>query len=310
VLDNSTTGPDRVFAYDLLTGDRLEDAEFELDARNRFSHGLWSDGETVWIADSGQDKLFAYRLRDGARLPDRDLDLDERNRDPRGIWSDGTLMYVVDSVKDALFVYDLSTGALLAEYELDSLNRSPRGVWSDGVTIWISDDGAKRVFAYRIEDGQLKRLEEEEFGFRSLLKAGNGGAGRGERCDCTGRRRRRRREWAPGHVVGGRADQRHCDVAGRQPGARVSRDDRNRKPGAASDGAAVAATEGRRRLGPHRSGYVLQRPRWRPTELHARSVFGSEHCRSDCCQWRSERHADCPRQDEFRRIGQRWLAQQ
>ncbi|MYC02060.1 MAG: hypothetical protein F4X58_09090, partial [Chloroflexi bacterium] len=184
VLENSTTGPDRVFAYDLLTGDRLEDAEFELDARNRFSHGLWSDGETVWIADSGQDKLFAYRLRDGARLPDRDLDLDERNRDPRGIWSDGTLMYVVDSVKDALFVYDLSTGALLAEYELDSLNRSPRGVWSDGVTIWISDDGAKRVFAYRIEDGQLKRLEEEEFGFRSLLKAGNGD-GRGIWSDLT-----------------------------------------------------------------------------------------------------------------------------
>ncbi|MYJ92406.1 MAG: hypothetical protein F4038_05080, partial [Chloroflexi bacterium] len=174
VLENSTTGPDRVFAYDLLTGDRLQDAEFELDSRNRFSHGIWSDGETVWIADSGQDKLLAYRLQDGARLPDRDLDLDERNRDPRGIWSDGERMYVVDSVKDALFVYDLSTGALLAEYELDPLNRSPRGIWSDGVTIWISDDGAKRVFAYRIEDGELKRVESEEFGFRSLLKAGNG----------------------------------------------------------------------------------------------------------------------------------------
>ena len=94
-------------------------------------------------------------------------------------------MYVVDSVKDALFVYDLSTGALLAEYELDSLNRSPRGIWSDGVTIWISDDGAKRVFAYRIEDGELKRLEEsEEFGFRSLLKAGNGD-GRGIWSDLT-----------------------------------------------------------------------------------------------------------------------------
>ena len=176
VLENSTTGPDRVFAYDLLTGDRLDDAEFELDGRNRFSHGIWSDGEVLWIADSGQDKLFAYRLEDGARLSEQDIELSERNRDPRGIWSDGTVMYVVDSVKDALFVYDLASGALLAEYELDSLNRSPRGVWSDGTTIWISDDGAKRVFAYRIEDGELKRLESEEFGFRSLLKAGNGDA--------------------------------------------------------------------------------------------------------------------------------------
>ncbi|MYD53277.1 MAG: hypothetical protein F4W96_03070 [Chloroflexi bacterium] len=174
VLENSTSGEDAVFAYDLLSGERREDAEFELDRRNRFSHGIWSDGEVMWIADSGQDKLFAYRLEDGERLSEQDLDLHERNRDPRGIWSDGTWMYVVDSVKDALFVYDLSTGALLAEYELDPLNRSPRGIWSDGVTIWISDDGAKRVFAYRIEDGELKRLEEEEFGFRSLLKAGNG----------------------------------------------------------------------------------------------------------------------------------------
>ncbi len=59
VLENSTTGSDRVFAYDLETGERLADREFELDRRNRFSHGIWSDGETVWVADSGQDQLFA-----------------------------------------------------------------------------------------------------------------------------------------------------------------------------------------------------------------------------------------------------------
>jgi len=176
VLENASSGPDRLFAYNLLTGERIEEAEFELDSRNRFAHGIWSDGEVIWIADSGQDKLFAYRLGDGARLSEQDIELNERNRDPRGISSDGTSMYVVDSNKDALFVYDLSSGELLTEFELDSLNRSPRGVWSDGATIWISDDGAKRVFAYRIEDDELDRFEAEEFGFRSLLKAGNGDA--------------------------------------------------------------------------------------------------------------------------------------
>ena len=85
-------------------------------------------------------------------------------------------MYVLDSVKDALFVYDFETGELLAEHALDKLNRSPRGIWSDGVTLWVSDDGAKRLFAYRIEDGALVRDEDEEFSFRSLLKAGNGDA--------------------------------------------------------------------------------------------------------------------------------------
>ena len=159
-----------------MTGERQLDAEFEFESRNRFSHGIWSDGETIWIADSGQDQLFAYNLASGERLEARDIELAERNRDPRGIWSDGETLFVLDSVKDALFVYDLETGELLAEYPLDKLNKSPRGIWSDGVTIWVSDDGAKRLFAYRIEDGVLVRHEDEEFTFRSLLKAGNGDA--------------------------------------------------------------------------------------------------------------------------------------
>ena len=74
-----------MFAYDLETGDRLADQEFELDRRNRFSHGIWSDGKTVWIADSGQDRLFAYLLEPAGReLEEREFELDERNRDPRG----------------------------------------------------------------------------------------------------------------------------------------------------------------------------------------------------------------------------------
>ena len=96
-----------------------------------------------------------------------------RQRNPRGIWSNRELMLVLDDVKEALFVYDLESGRLLAEHPLDKLNKSPRGIWSDGFTIWVSDDGAKRIFAYRLEDGMLVRHEDQEFTFRSLLKAGN-----------------------------------------------------------------------------------------------------------------------------------------
>ena len=176
VVENSATGPDRVFAYELLTGDRVAEREFELDRRNRFSHGIWSDGEIVWIADSGQDKLFAYKLETGERIEQRDLELDVRNRDPRGIWSSGSVVWVLDAVKHALFAYDFESGKLLIEYPLDKLNKSPRGIWSDGVTIWVSDDGAKRLFAYRPSREALLRIEDEEFTFRSLLKAGNGDA--------------------------------------------------------------------------------------------------------------------------------------
>ena len=176
VVENSAGGPDAVFAYDLQTGERVAEFEFGLDSRNRFSHGIWSDGETAWIADSGQDKLFAYDLESGERLQERDLELDGRNRDPRGIWSNRETIFVLDSGKDALFIYDLDSGKLRIEYALVKLNQSPRGIWSDGVTIWISDDGAKRLFAYRIESEMLNRDEDQEFTFRSLLKAGNGDA--------------------------------------------------------------------------------------------------------------------------------------
>ena len=174
VVENSASGADRIFAYQLADGERAPLREFELDRRNRFSHGIWSDFETVWVADSGQDQLFAYVLESGERRADRDFELAERNRDPRGIWSDGEISYVLDSVKDALFAYDFATGELLGEHALDKLNKSPRGIWSDGVTIWVSDDGAKRLFGYEFEEGTMVRNEDLEFTFRSLLKGGNG----------------------------------------------------------------------------------------------------------------------------------------
>ena len=64
ILENAASGADSVFAYELEGGERQQDREFTLDRRNRFSHGIWSDGVTVWVADSGQDQLFAYDLEE------------------------------------------------------------------------------------------------------------------------------------------------------------------------------------------------------------------------------------------------------
>ena len=168
VLDNAPSGSDRLFAYDLNSGEPKSDRDLALHSRNRFAHGLWADGQTLWVADSGRDRLFVYELDSGERQEDREFDLHEDNRDPRGIWADGQTIYVLDSGQNALFAYDLDTGAFLAQYPLDPLNRSPRGLWSDGLTIWVSDDGAKRIFAYRLVDAALQRIEAEEFSFRSL----------------------------------------------------------------------------------------------------------------------------------------------
>ena len=187
LAENGDGADDAIYAYDLKTGERIEEREFELDERNRAPRGVWSDWQTLWLADSGQDRLFAHDVESGERLPDSDIELAPRNRDPRGIWSDGTTMWVLDSGKNALFAYDLTSGDLLAEYALDSLNGAPEGIWSDGVTLWVSDDGAKRLFAYRVpvpaggedaaeEREALERVRDEEF---TLLSRASNNSPRG-----------------------------------------------------------------------------------------------------------------------------------
>ena len=177
LAENGDGADDAVYAYDLESGERVEDREFELDDANLAPRGLWSDRSTIWISDSGKEKLFAHDLGSGERLPDSDLALHPDNDDPRGIWSDGSTMWVLDGRDDALFGYDLTGGALLAEYALHDDNDTPHGIWSDGVGVWVSDHIDKRLFAYRLpvldeedtsadEDAEaleLERVTDEEF---------------------------------------------------------------------------------------------------------------------------------------------------
>ena len=176
IAENGTGADDETYAYDLKTGERQEEREFELGESNRAPRGFWSDRTTVWVSDSGQDKLFAYDLGTGERIEEREFDLAARNRDPRGIWSDGETMWVLDGRKNSIFACDLASGELIAEYALDSANDDPRGLFFDGVTFWVSDHGAKRLFAYRLDAGEdgkdeLEGNRDEEF--TKLSRASN-----------------------------------------------------------------------------------------------------------------------------------------
>ena len=97
VAQNSDGAGDSVYAYDLASGERLEDREFELDTANLAPRGLWSDRETIWVSDSGRERLFAHDLESGERLEDREFELDEENGEARGIWSDGETMWVLEA---------------------------------------------------------------------------------------------------------------------------------------------------------------------------------------------------------------------
>ena len=182
LAENGDGADDAVYAYDLESGERVEDREFELDDANVAPRGVWSDRTTIWISDSGKEKLFAHDLASGERLPDSDLALHRDNDDPRGIWSDGSTMWVLDDRDDALFGYDLASGELLAEYALHDDNDDPDGIWSDGVSVWVSNHDPKRLFAYRLpmldaqedttaENLELERVTDEEF--TKLSRASN-----------------------------------------------------------------------------------------------------------------------------------------
>ena len=132
----------------------------ELDSDHDSPTGLWSDGETLWIAENGDgadDAVYAYDLSAGERAEDSDFELDERNRAPRGVWSDRSVVWVSDSGQERLFAYDLATGERLEEREfaLAERNSDARGIWSDEATMWVLDGRAGALFAYDFESGEL-----------------------------------------------------------------------------------------------------------------------------------------------------------
>ena len=110
VANFGTTSSDaKIYAYTLATGVRNPDKDFDTVAAagNDDPRGLWSDGTTIWVADSEDDKLYAYTLATGARDSDRDFDTlaAAGNTLPYGLWSDNTTIWVADSEDDKLYAY-------------------------------------------------------------------------------------------------------------------------------------------------------------------------------------------------------------
>ncbi len=96
--------------------------DIDLDSANADPTGLWSDGETIWVADADA-RAYAYSLADGSRDSTKDIDLGEAGNDaPHGVWSDGETLWVADSDDTKLFSYTLPV----------SNNAELRGILVDG----------------------------------------------------------------------------------------------------------------------------------------------------------------------------------
>ena len=146
VITDWETGQVRV--YSLADGALQPDQGFTLTG-TVFPAALWSDEQTLWVADYSGGRVLVYRLSDGSRLPAQDFDeavisAADNNR-PSGLWSDGQTMWVADFSASKVFAYQLSDKARASAKEFDltldqnGIPISQFGLWSDGETMLASD---------------------------------------------------------------------------------------------------------------------------------------------------------------------------
>ena len=186
----------KIYAYNMWktnsSGERQFDGSYNsskdirLRDGNTFAQGLWSDGETMWVADfqgkadSAEKKIYAYKLtleegeteEKDRRVPEKDYNntLNEAGNDrPRGIWSDGETMWVADQTDNKLYAYyafrSPTTRNDKQDFEtLAAGNNAPKGMWSDGETLWVanSDTNNPKLYAYDLATKQ--RDSSKDFG--------------------------------------------------------------------------------------------------------------------------------------------------
>ena len=122
-----------------------------LHSDNSAPAGVWSDGDTIWVADSDDLKVYAYDLEDRTRKADDDFDLHQTNADPRAIWSDGEILWVLDFEKRYVFAYPFGSwdlALLPREFWLNPANSNPTGLTGYGKRVWVTDEEDSKLFSY------------------------------------------------------------------------------------------------------------------------------------------------------------------
>ena len=89
--------------------------------------GIWSDGETLWVAEFSEKTIHAYRLSDGEREAGRDIAPAKKNLLRAGLWSDGETLWVTESFGDRVYVHALPGGESASGAEAQSAARPRAG---------------------------------------------------------------------------------------------------------------------------------------------------------------------------------------
>ena len=179
-----------LLAYNLETQER--DSERDIDYSDEDINGvggIWSDGETIWIAPYWRNTITAYSLADGTLDEDKNIvvgdtdeyDDDDPNELNGGIWSDGTTMYVAKT-EGGLYQGEWQYGFIIEAYSMadgsyqGDLSLEPEEpsesefrdlgyfltyagagafeIWMNDETYWVFFRNG-RMFAHSLEDDEL-----------------------------------------------------------------------------------------------------------------------------------------------------------
>ena len=138
-------------------------------AENHDAEGIWSDGQTMWVADQNDDRVYAYRMSDGARAGPQNEEFHLAGSGSfggqdhaTGIWSDGATIWIADHDDDHIYAYRLSGGARVEDEEYDLNQPSVHaeyatGIWFDSTNgrMWVADRLAGKIYGFDANSKEL-----------------------------------------------------------------------------------------------------------------------------------------------------------
>ena len=138
-------------------------------AENHDAEGIWSDGQTMWVADQNDDRVYAYRVSDGARADPQNAEFHLAGSGSfggqdhaTGIWSDGATIWIADHDDDHIYAYRLSDGARVEDEEYDLNQPSVHaeyatGIWFDSTNgrMWVADRLAGKIYGFDANSKEL-----------------------------------------------------------------------------------------------------------------------------------------------------------
>ena len=166
IIDNTDN---KVFVYNLSTGEEDTDRSIDLVDDNSHPTGIWGNDKYVWILDgtaggSGEDTLFAYNKSDGENETAATIELD--NGLP--IWCIGndTYIFVKEDTNNNLRAYNMTTASVEdrtsttdaydsdanIEITLDDDNDNTVGGYIKNGLIYLLDKADDKFYAYSTDD--------------------------------------------------------------------------------------------------------------------------------------------------------------